>query len=223
MKILTTLFILLMSTFIALGQDSRLSVGVTGSTDFYNMDFLPVEASPGTFDTDLNYSIGASARYRFNENLGLNLKIVYATRDFTLNHNYRFIEPNDPLFFELPRRTSVNLSYLDLPVSVNYVFLKKNNFDIFFSAGVAPGVLLSDDESTVFEDNHKEKTEDLTNDLNAFLVSSTLGAGIKYHLTDKLAIILEPQYRYFFNRISDENEDNTPQLFSIAVSAEIRF
>lgn len=214
---------LLLPAFIALGQDSKLSVGITGSTDFYNIDFLPVEASPATFDTDLNYSIGASARYQFNDNLGLNLKITYATRDFTLNHNYRFIDLNDPVFFQLPRQTSASLSYLDFPIYLNYAFLKKNKFDIFFSAGVAPGVLLSDDESTVFEDNHKEKTKIITNDLiNSLLVSGSFGAGIKYHLIDKLDIILEPQYRYFFNRISDGNEDNTPQLFSVAIGAEIR-
>ena len=215
---------LLLPAFITLGQDSRVSLGVTGSTDFYNIDFLPVEAGPATFDTDFNYSIGASARYQFNDNLGLNLKITYATRDFTLNHNYRFIDLNDPLFFQLPRQTSANLSYLDFPISVNYAFLKKNRFDIFFSAGVAPGVLLTNDESTVFEDNREEKTESITNDdlMNSLLVSGTFGAGIKYHLIDKLDIILEPQYRYFFNRISDGNEDNTPQLFSIALGAELR-
>ena len=223
MKIPAIFFLFLLSTFTVFGQESKISIGVTGSTDFYNMDFLPLERSDASFDPDFNYSIGASARYRFNDNLNVNVKIVYATRDFTLNHNFRFIEPNDPLFFLLPRRTTVDLSYLDLPLSLNYVFLEKKNFDIFLSAGVVPGVLVADKESTVFEDNHEEKTEDLTNDLNSFLISGTLGAGIKYNLMNKLAIILEPQYRYFFNRISDENEDNTPQLFSVAFTAEIRF
>ena len=223
MKTLTTLGILLMSAFIVNGQDSKLSLGVTGSTDFYNFDFRRIGEYFETFDTDLNASFGVSARYRLRDNLGLNLKILYATRDFTVDHNFRFIDPNDPGFSELPRRTSVELAYLDLPIAINYTWLKKNNVDVFFSAGIAPGFLLSDDESTVFENNDRRNTTSFTTGLNTFLIGGFLGAGIQYHLMDRLSIVLEPQYRYFFNRISDEIEDSPPQLFSIAVGAEIKF
>lgn len=223
MKTITTLSILLLSTLMAYGQDSKLSLGVAGSADFYNFDFSTVEGNPATFDTDLNYSIGASVRYQLDDKFGLNLKVLYATRDFTLNHNFRFIEPNDPVLSELPRSTSAELSYLDLPISVNYGFLEKSNFDFFFSAGLAPGFLIADDESTTFEDDSQEDTERLTFNINSFLISGFLGAGVKYHLLDKLAIVLEPQYRYFFNRVSEQNEDGTPQLFSVAFGAEIKF
>ena len=223
MKTFITPAMILLFIGTAYGQESRLSVGITGSPDFYNFDFQPPEFSNFTFDTDINLSLGASARYELSDNFLLNLKILYSTRDFALDYNFRLTSPNDPLLPEVRRRTSVDLSYLDIPISVNYAFLKRSNFDLFFSAGFAPGFLVADDETLIYEDGRREKANDLTFNLNSFIISGFLGAGIRYHVIDRLAIVLEPQYRHFFNRISDDGyEDDTPRLFSVAIGAEIK-
>lgn len=216
MKIICTLSLFLISTTLVFAQGSKFSLGVAGSADFYFIDLLP----DARVEEGVNYSVGASAQYRFNSNLGLNFGLRYATRDFVIDHNFRVVDPGDPL---IPKETSVGLSYLDIPISINYLFYRKTPFDFFFSAGLVPGILLQEEESTQFEDGRKVDILDITRDLNSFLLSGTLGAGVKYRLLDNLALILEPQYRIYFNSLGLLNEQRTPQLFSVSLGTEISF
>lgn len=216
MKKLCTLSLFLIFTTLVFAQDSKLSLGVTGSADLYFIDLLPA----ALVEEGMNYSVGASAQYRFNSNLGLNFGLRYATRDFVVDYNFRFVDPGDPL---LPKETSVGLSYLDIPVSINYLFYSKPPFDFFFTAGLVPGILLREEESLQFEDGRKVETQDFARNLNSFLLSGTLGVGVKYRLLDKLAVVLEPQYRIYFNSLGLVDEQRNPELFSVSLGTEIRF
>ena len=216
MKLLCALSFCLISTTLVFAQDSKFSLGVAGSADFYFIDLH----TDDRVEEGLNYSIGASGRYQFNSNLGLNFGLRYATRDFVIDYNFRAVESGDPL---IPKETSVSLSYLDIPVSINYLFYSKAPFDFFFSAGLVSGILLQEEEFLQYEDGRKVNTQDFTPELNSFLLSGTLGVGVKYRLLDKLALILEPQYRIYFNSLGINNEQRAPQLFSVSLGTEISF
>ena len=216
MKLLCTLSLFLISATLVFAQGSKFSLGVAGSADFYFIDLSP----DARVEEGVNYSVGASAQYQFSSNLGLNFGLRYATRDFVVDYNFRFVDPGDPL---IPKESAVDLSYLDIPVSINYLFYSKMPFDFFFSAGLVPGILLCEEESVQFEDGRRVDNPGLNLNLNSFLFSGTLGAGVKYRLQDKLAVVLEPQYRIYFNSLGLFTEQRTPQLFSVSLGTEISF
>ena len=216
MKLLCTLSLFLISATLVFAQGSKFSLGVTGSADFYFIDLSP----DSRVEEGVNYSVGASAQYRFNSNLGLNFGLRYAPRDFVVDYNFRFVNPNDPF---LPKESSIDLLYLDIPVSINYLFYSKMPYDFFFSVGLVPGILLSEGESVQYGDGRRVDNPGLNDNLNSFWLSGTLGAGVKYRLQDKLAVVLEPQYRIYFNSLGLFTEQRNPQLFSVSLGTEIRF
>lgn len=221
MKRLITLLIILTSQ-VAFAQSKKLSIELIASPDYYiskyeiaNADFPDQE-----YVSKLNFSAGVKTNYQFNPRLATGFGINYSQKDYQLVYHYHFIDENDPF---IEKKTDFSLSYLEIPISIRYLFIKGNKFSFFASTGIMPGILLNKSQTTTFEDEHSQTIELIKNNPNKLLLASTLSIGAIYRLTPKLGIVLEPEYRFYFQQIDNSAFTSNPMQLSLKLGAIFNF
>ena len=85
------------------------------------------------------------------------------------------------------------MGYLEIPVIYNFSFLSKEKIVLYSATGIVTSILISSDDRTTFEDNSIRSS----GNLNSFLPSLQLGAGLEYDLNQNWGIKIEPQYRFY--------------------------
>jgi hypothetical protein len=93
-----------------------------------------------------------------------------------------------------------NFSYLEMPVIVRYKFVDKT-VDFNIIGGLSYNLLVNNSVHALIDGSKYSigKTEGL----NTFMVSSSLGMGMEYNLSEKISLNLEPTFRYFINPFSN--------------------
>lgn len=89
-----------------------------------------------------------------------------------------------------------NFSYLEMPVILRYKFIDKN-IDFNLIGGVSYNLLVNNSVHTVMDGTRYPVGK--TSGLNQFMVSSSLGMGMEYSLSEKFSLNLEPTFRYYLN------------------------
>jgi hypothetical protein len=92
-----------------------------------------------------------------------------------------------------------SFSYLELPVIVKYKIIDKT-IGINIIGGLAYNLLVHNSVYTTI-DGGKYPIGD-TKGLNPLTLSSSLGMGMEYNLSEKLSLNLEPTFRYYLNPFS---------------------
>ncbi|MDP4223344.1 MAG: outer membrane beta-barrel protein [Bacteroidota bacterium] len=88
-----------------------------------------------------------------------------------------------------------NFSYLEMPVILRYKFIDRA-FDFNIIGGLSYNLLVN---NTVQARMGGAKYDVGTTQLNPFMVSSSLGMGMEYSLSEKFSLNLEPTFRYYLN------------------------
>ena len=108
-------------------------------------------------------------------------------------------DPNKASLQYISNSLTQNLSYLELPVIVRYKVIDKM-IGINIIGGLSYNLLVSNSAYTM-KDGTKYSIGD-TKGLNPLALSSSLGMGMEYNLSDKLSLNLEPTFRYYLNPFS---------------------
>jgi hypothetical protein len=93
-----------------------------------------------------------------------------------------------------------NFSYLEMPVMVRYKLIDKN-IDFNLIGGLSYNLLVNNSVHAVIDGSKYNigKTEGL----NQFMVSSSVGMGMEYSISEKISLNLEPTFRYYLNPFSN--------------------
>jgi Outer membrane protein beta-barrel domain len=94
---------------------------------------------------------------------------------------------------------SQNFSYLELPVVLRYKIVDKT-FGINLIGGLSYNMLINNTVYTTVDGNRYSVGR--TEGLNPLSLSSSLGMGMEYNLSNKLSLNLEPTFRYYLNPFS---------------------
>ena len=89
-----------------------------------------------------------------------------------------------------------NFSYLEMPVIFRYKLVDKN-IDFNLIGGLSYNLLVNNSVHTVIDGSRYNVGK--TEGLNPLMVSSSLGMGMEYNLTDKFSLNLEPTFKYYLN------------------------
>jgi hypothetical protein len=108
-------------------------------------------------------------------------------------------DPNKASLQYISNSLTQNLSYLELPVIVRYKVIDKM-IGINIIGGLSYNLLVSN-SAYAMKDGTKFNVGD-TKGLNPLALSSSLGMGMEYNLSDKLSLNLEPTFRYYLNPFS---------------------
>jgi hypothetical protein len=89
-----------------------------------------------------------------------------------------------------------NFSYLEMPVILRYKLIDKS-IDFNLIGGLSYNLLVNNTVRTVVDGSKYNIGK--TAGLNPFMVSSSMGMGIEYSLSEKFSLNLEPTFRYYLN------------------------
>jgi hypothetical protein len=93
-----------------------------------------------------------------------------------------------------------NFSYLEMPVTVRYKLIDKG-VDFNLIGGLSYNLLINNSVNAVIDGSKYNIGK--TAGLNPFMISSSLGMGMEYNLSEKISLNLEPTFRYYLNPFSN--------------------
>lgn len=92
-----------------------------------------------------------------------------------------------------------NFSYVEIPVSLRYKVIDKT-FDLNIIGGVSSNILVG---NNVYANSDLGKFDiGQTAGVNDFILSSTVGMGMEYNISNKISLNLEPMVRYYLTPVS---------------------
>ena len=105
--------------------------------------------------------------------------------------------------FPAKSKTQYQFKYINIPLKLHYVFGSKK-VSYFVSAGFSINIFTEKKTKVILEFKNGHKTSDNSVvDLGylKFNLATVIGFGIKYDVTKKISISIEPVYRQFINSI----------------------
>lgn len=89
-----------------------------------------------------------------------------------------------------------NFSYLEMPVIFRYKLIDKS-IDFNLIGGLSYNLLVSNSVHAIIDGSRYNVGK--TEGLNPLMVSSSLGMGMEYNISDKFSLNLEPTFKYYLN------------------------
>jgi hypothetical protein len=192
------------------------SVGneVSGINSFAG--FRPFDLTKG----DRNFMVLTTAGRIYTENPDIYLVDKAGERVLTRYTNDVF-DPFKSNLSYLSNSLYQNFTYIEMPVMLRYKVIDKS-IDFNLIGGFSYNMLVNNSVHTVIEGTRYNVGK--TDGLNPFIISSAMGMGIEYSLSDKFSLNLEPTFRYYLNSFSDMNSMKIhPYSFGVFSGLSYRF
>jgi hypothetical protein len=193
-------------SLLSFGQNSKWSTDIVGTPNFYHLK--KNEVSTKDYNSTVGLSLGMETYYNLRKKIDVGLGVHYRTLSYQVDYNYKFRDYGDP---QIPRRSDLDAQYIDIPLIVRYEVLSKGAISIAPSLGFNSSFLIYSKQKTTFEDNSIRDLEFL----NTTLFSSSAGIGVSYKISDKIALILEPRFSYYFDSLDQLSSANTTLFQSL--------
>jgi len=209
-------FGLFFSSFLALGQENRMSFGLAGSVDKYNFDFQPFAGINQKQTNDLSYSFGLRFQYGLNDKMLLRSGVFYSEKGYKTDYLWGpLVDPGDPY---LPVESNLKLYYLNVPIMIGYNIINKAKFKLAPSTGIISEFLIGNTETSVFGDNSERASAFLNENLSAVLLSVQANIAFEYHFARNAFLTFEPYMRYGFNKIDGRVMSSKPMSYGVSLS-----
>lgn len=189
MKKIVTLCLLLMALFFKSdAQESNLSAGIIGSV---NGNLYKYDAT--SFVHDYSYSVGYSyglgLKYSTKGKLFFHSGIKVFSDGYQVNYNFIAMDPDDPA---IPKESNLSFSYVMVPVQVGMHVFERGRFAINPSIGLNTSFRMYHDEYTIYADNAKRASTQLSDEQPKVLLGLTAGLGFEMELTKKVSLHFIP-------------------------------
>jgi hypothetical protein len=154
---------------------------------------------------------GINFTQKINNSLSVESGILYSKKGEIVTLEERNIHPRygyiygEGYGFPYIAETTYKYHYLNVPLKLNYYFLKRK-FSAFISGGLSGDVFLNQINSMklVNEDGSSENKDEEEKTLTRISLTSLIGFGIHYKITDMLSFRFEPILRYTINKLGDK-------------------
>ena len=144
---------------------------------------------------DHNFEVLTSSGTIYTENADIFLLDNSGNRVLTRYTNDVF-DPTKANLSYINNSLLQNFSYIEMPVILRYKLIDKS-VDFNLIGGLSYNLLVNNSVHTVIDGS--KYTIGKTAGLNSFMVSSSMGMGIEYSLSEKFSLNLEPTFRYYLS------------------------
>jgi len=219
-KILLPLF--LICSIAAFGQDStkvhfkRFYVGISFSPE-YNYRVLNKNDSgisdslwsvvknmeDSIFEPKFGYTGGIIFGYYVTNRISIESGVQYSNKGYKTIPIETFYDWDEP---SIVATNIINYYYLDIPLKVNYEFFKKR-FQLITSLGAVGNIFIKSTVKTIAENPTElfsEEKRDNDYEYNKFNISASIGIGVKYNMSERMQLRLEPVFKYALLNFDDE-------------------
>jgi hypothetical protein len=178
--------------------------------------FRPYDYTKG----DHNFEVLTSSGRIFTENSDVFLLDNSGDRVLTRYTNDVF-DPAKANLSYINNSLFQNFSYLEMPIILRYKIIDKS-VDFNLIGGLSYNLLVNNTVHTVIEGSKYNIGK--TAGLNQFMVSSSMGMGIEYSLSEKFSLNLEPTFRYYLNPFGEMSGLKThPYSFGVFSGLSYKF
>ncbi len=169
---------------------------------------------------DHNFEVLTSGGLIYTDNADVFLLDNSGGRVFTRFTNDVF-DPAKASLLYLNNTLHQTFSYLEMPFILRYKMIDRS-IDFNLIGGVSYNLLVNNSVYTYVNGSKYPVGE--TGGLNPFMLSSSLGMGMEYNLTQKISLNLEPMFRYYLNPFSEAPGIKThPYSFGVFSGLSFRF
>ncbi len=208
------LLLLLLVSRIGFSQTGKYAIQVMASPDQYRSRYGVMNPDiPGfAYSAHIGFSAGVQAWYQAGKKVSLGAGLLYSRKDYQLTYDYRAIDRGDP---NVPVRSILRPAYLELPLAVRYTLAASPTWALQASTGVTGSFLVHSAVKTTFDDGHTAVGKLAGEPVNGVLLSLPLGLGVTYSVSPRLGLVLEPQCRYYLNKIDANAFQTNPVQLSL--------
>lgn len=189
------------------------AVGLLASYDRFRFNFKERPNTDQKYYSGKNFSTGISTIFLPGEKISASIGLLFSTKSYHLDYNYKINNPDDP--FPFPKKTTVCLSYAEMPVDIDYQLFKSEKFSLYLSAGFTVEFLIREEENTGFFNAEDKTTDYFVEKNNKFLWGGTLGLKLWYDLSKSVSVFFKPDYISYFTPLNEMIMDSNPQLLKI--------
>ncbi len=157
--------------------------------------FSPFDLSKG----DHNFEVQTSSGKIYTENRDVFLIDMSGDR-VTTKYTRDVFDPLKSNLSYINNSLFQNFSYLEMPVILKYKLIDKS-IDFNLIGGLSYNLLVNNSVHTVIDGSKYNVGK--TAGLNLFMVSSSVGMGMEYSISEKISLNLEPTFRYYINPFSN--------------------
>jgi hypothetical protein len=157
--------------------------------------FRPFDYTKG----DHNFEVLTSSGRIYTENPDVFLIDMSGDRVMTKFTNDVF-DPTKADLSYINNSLFQNFSYLEMPVILRYKVIDKS-VDFNLIGGLSYNLLVNNSVNAVIDGSKYNIGK--TAGLNPFMISSSVGMGLEYSLSEKISLNLEPTFRYYLNPFSN--------------------
>lgn len=192
------------------------------SPDYYRSRYGTVhpDMPEQQYSAKMGFSAGVQAWYQARKKVGVGVGLLYSRKDYQLTYNYRVIDRGDP---NVPVTSTLRPAYLELPLTLRYSLVTASAWTVQASSGVIPAVLVRNAAKTTYGDGHAAVEKWEGEPASSLLLSVPLGLSAAYYVTPRLGLVLEPQYRYYVNRIDANAFRTNPTQLSLRAGTVVHF
>lgn len=197
--------------------------GGLGSTRGYNpYESALVESNMALSETE---TIGKNLSHDLPLSFGFVVRKNLANRfSVETGFTYSYLESSGTLQGTLNYKLKQKAHYLGIPVSVGYSILRKNDFDIYLSAGIMAEKALSVKTFTdLYNGDNFMSTRIDKLQPKGLLWSSNMGLGAGYDLARNFGIYMETGVNYYLPNSDHPETFRTINPWSFNVKAGLRF
>lgn len=180
----------------------------------------PAEAAKETTDFVTAFSTGMRVGVDLSERISLQSGVMYSRRTTSdasqLTTSFGKTQSYN---------TEFNLNLLELPVTMRYNVISKDNFNYYVASGLSTHLLwnyqntLTDETGTV----NARRVSDDENTLRPSQANIILSTGVRYNLLNKLSMNLEPGVRYGILNSKYSFNQNNGMTFSLTSGINYHF
>jgi hypothetical protein len=199
---------------------TKFSIGITGSPDYYAYDFRVNSNYQLSYKSRLNYSYGLTVVYYPIKFISFRVAFLYSTKGYTVNYSYA--SSNPPSADSIKAQT-FNAAYLDIPLIFHFNLIHKDRVQLFLAAGMVPGILLNKAGDYVKTNGLTISNPDQTKDFNTLLAGTSYSLGLKFNLSPRIGLGIEPYFRYYLTKINKESMGKNPVSFGGKFALYINF
>lgn len=169
---------------------------------------------------DHNFEVMTSSGPIFTSNPDVFLSDIGGDRVVTRYTNDVF-DPGKANLSYINSALFQNFSYLEMPVFVRYKLIDKS-LDFNLIGGLSYNLLINNSVHAMIDGSKYNVGK--TAGLNSFMVSSSVGMGMEYSLSEKISLNLEPTFRYYLNPFSNiQSSSARPYSFGVFSGLSYRF
>ncbi len=190
--------------------------------------YLPSNDGVSKYDLGIGFQSGLVGEYPIAKNLVLSAELNLQLKSFNYENKvseFDYTKGNDLTdpnnYIDFTTTGKEKQTWISIPISVQYAFLKKSKLNPYIGLGVSADYLMKAtnvfSRSKIDRSSYDEQSEEITFQRNRFNISALASAGIKVKVPNGFAIA---EARYVYGLTTITNSENMYDLYSKSIPTD---